>query len=75
MIRTVEMPALEEIIVYWNAEKPLLRFHVEGSTSGDVIFRADTPEKLLAQVTTGYANALRKLRQQNKLIKLLTKGA
>lgn len=53
----------------------MLRFHIEGASAGDVVFRAESPEKLLAAVTQGYGNALLKIRQQQRLIRLLTTAA
>lgn len=74
-MKTVEMPPLEQITVHWSAERPMLRFHIEGASAGDVVFRAESPEKLLAAVTQGYGNALLKIRQQQRLIRLLTTAA
>jgi hypothetical protein len=46
------------IDVLWLDSRPEIRFKVAGSSRGDIVFRADDVDQLLAKIVHGYANAL-----------------
>jgi hypothetical protein len=58
--------------VIWLQSRPEIRFKIQDSKRGDVVFRADSPDELLGKVVHAYANelaALETLKTENKLLR------